>query len=209
MYQPPAFREDRLEAQHALIRAHPLGLLVSAGAEGPLASPVPFVLHEGEGPLGTLRCHLARANPHLEVLGGADALVVFTVTDAYVTPSWYASKREHGRVVPTWNYAQVQARGTARLVHDPAWLGEHVAALTALQEGTRPAPWAVDDAPPRFIEAQLRGIVGVEIPIARIEGKVKASQNRPEADREGVAAGLEAEAPGSPMARLVRERARP
>ena len=211
MYRPPHFREDRLAAQHALIRAHPLGLLISAGAEGLLASPLPFLLDAEASPVGTLRCHLARANPHWRALAGAaEVLVAFTGAEAYVTPSWYASKREHGRVVPTWNYATVQARGAARVIEDPAWLAEHVGALTRSQETGRAEPWAVSDAPAPFIAAQLRGIVGVEIVVARLDGKLKASQNRPPADRLGVAQGLEAENPaGSAMARVVREAEHP
>ncbi len=206
MYLPPHFRQDDLEAQLDLIRAHPLGLLISAGPEGPLATPVPFALDAAAGPFGTLRCHLARANPHWRALAeDGTALVVFTAADAYVSPGWYASKREHGKVVPTWNYATVQARGQARVHEDPAWLGPHVAALTDMMETGRPEPWAVTDAPEPFVAAQLRGIVGVEIEIASLAGKLKASQNRPEADRAGVRAGLEAAAPGCPMARMMRE----
>jgi transcriptional regulator len=209
MYRPPAFRLDDLAAQHALIRAQPLGLLVTAGSGGLLADPVPFLLDPEDGPFGTLRAHLARANPQVQALAAApEALVAFTAAQAYVTPSWYASKAEHGRVVPTWNYAVVQARGPARLVEDADWLLAHVAALTEAQEAGRPEPWAVSDAPAPFVAAQLRAIVGLEIPIARIEGKLKASQNRPAPDREGVAAGLSAA--GAPaMARLVREGAPP
>ncbi len=209
MYQPPHFREDRLEVQHALIRANPLALLVTHGPEGLEANPIPFLLDPGAGPLGTLRAHLARANPQAHALArGEEALVVFQGGDAYVTPSWYATKRETGKVVPTWNYAVVQAWGTPRVVEDRAWLAHQIAALTALREAVRPEPWAVSDAPAAFVEAQLKGIVGVEIKVARIAGKWKVSQNRPPADRAGVAAGLEdaGEAGSLGMARLVRDR---
>ncbi len=203
MYQPAHHREVRLEVQHALIRAHPFGLLVTHGPAGLLANAVPFTLAAARGPLGTLRAHLSRANPQWRDIGdGQDALVVFQGEQAYVTPSWYASKREHGRVVPTWNYVMVQARGVVRVRDDRGWVGAQVEQLTTEQESPRAEPWAVEDAPAPFIEGQLRGIVGIEIEVAAIEGKWKASQNRSEADREGVAAGLEPVRPG--LAAIVR-----
>ncbi|MGH7005827.1 MAG: FMN-binding negative transcriptional regulator, partial [Alphaproteobacteria bacterium] len=208
MYQPPHFREERLDVQHALIRAHPLGLLVSIGEDGPLANAIPFLLDATSSPKGTLRAHLARANPQWRALAGdGRALVVFQGAQTYVTPSWYATKRETGKVVPTWNYAIVQAHGTARTIEDRDWLAQHVASLTGQNEASRMQPWAVDDAPPAFIEAQLKGIVGIEIEITRIEGKWKVSQNRPENDRAGVAEGLEADRDSqgaSAMAQMVR-----
>lgn len=202
MYQPPHFREDRLEVQHALMRAHPLGTLVTAGAGGLMANHVPMILDaDGSGP-GVLRCHLARANPQWrDLAAGAEALVIFQGPQAYVTPSWYETKRETHKVVPTWNYAVVHAWGAPRVVEDEAWLADQIAALTRAHEAARPEPWAVSDAPAPFVAAQLRGIVGVEIPIARIEGKWKVSQNRPAGDRAGVAAGLVPEEPA--MAALV------
>jgi transcriptional regulator len=210
MYQPEHFREERLEVQHALIRAHPLGLLISHGEGGLSANPVPFLLHEADdaAPLGTLRAHVARANPQwrdfVDGAGGGEALVVFQGADTYVTPSWYETKRETGKVVPTWNYAIVQVRGRPRVVEDDAWLSRQIEALTAVHEGGRPAPWAVSDAPARYVEMQRRGIVGLEIAIARIDGKWKVSQNRPEADRRGVADGLAAAGEaGAAMAGLV------
>jgi transcriptional regulator len=202
MYQPPHFREERLALQHALIRRFPLGLLVSAGPSGPTANPLPFVLDAAASERGTLRAHLARANPQWRELGG-EALVVFQGAEGYVTPSWYATKRETGKVVPTWNYVMVQARGPVRVIEDEGWLREQIEALTRMQEGARSEPWAVDDAPAPFVAAQIRGIVGIEIEIARLEGKWKVSQNRPEADRRGVADGLRAEPDGAAMAELV------
>jgi transcriptional regulator len=189
MYPPPAFRETRPEVLHNLIRTHPLGLLITAGAGGILASPVPFQLVT-EGGVATLRAHLSRANPQLDDLSGAECLVVFQGPDAYVSPSWYATKRETGKVVPTWNYMIVQARGQARRVDDPAWLRAQIEALTAAQEQVLAEPWAVADAPDDFIASQVRGIVGVEIAAPRFDGKWKLSQNRPARDREGVVAGL-------------------
>lgn len=206
MYQPPHFREDDRAAQHALIAARPLGLLVTAGPGGLQANAVPFLLEPDIGRNGTLRAHLAKANSQWrEIGGGTEALVVFQGADAYVTPSWYETKRESGKVVPTWNYAMVQVRGTARAVEDAAWLHAQVSALTRSHEAQRSAPWAVTDAPAPFVAAQLKGIVGIEIAIREITGKWKVSQNRPEADRMGVAEGLESDAGGgSEMADLVR-----
>ena len=211
MYQPAHFREDRLEVQHALIRAHPLGLLVSHGAGGLDANPIPFLLDE-TGPYGTLRAHVARANAvWRDLQASPEVLVAFQAVDTYVTPSWYASKREHGKVVPTWNYALVQAWGTARVIEDPAWIGAQIRALTAVHEAPRAEPWAVEDAPEPFIATQIRAIVGIEIAITRIEGKWKASQNRPPADRAGVAEGLAREGgdASAAMAEIVRERSQP
>ena len=194
MYIPPLFREERIEVQHALVRAHPLGLLVTDGPGGLLANPIPFVLDGEAGPLGTLRGHVARANPQWREHDAArDALVVFQGVDHYITPSWYETKCETGKVVPTWNYAIVQAWGRLRVVEDREWLARQIVALTGAQEAARDEPWAVADAPPAFVEGQLKGIVGVEIEIARIEGKWKVSQNRPASDRAGVVGGLRAE----------------
>jgi transcriptional regulator len=191
MYQPPHFREDRLEIQHGLIRAHPLGMLVTNGSTGLVANPLPFVLDAAASPLGTLKAHLSRANGQWQDFDPAQvALAIFQGVEAYVTPSWYETKRETGKVVPTWNYAVVQAYGRMRVIEDADWLRRQIGELTATHEASRPEPWAVDDAPAPFVAAQLKGIVGIEIEITRIEGKWKVSQNRPEADRQGVAAGL-------------------
>lgn len=191
MYQPPHHREDRLEIQHALIRAHPLGTLVTLGPSGLVANALPFVLDASAGPFGTLKVHLARANGQWRDFDPAvEALVVFQGVESYITPSWYPTKRENGKVVPTWNYAVVQAYGPMHIVEDRFWLADQIAALTAQHEAGRAEPWSVADAPPPFVEAQLKGIVGIEIPISRIEGKWKVSQNRPEPDRRGVAEGL-------------------
>ncbi|CAN5441854.1 FMN-binding negative transcriptional regulator [soil metagenome] len=202
MYLPTHFREDRLEVQHALIEANPLGLLIVASLDGLVADPVPFLLAPSEGEFGILRAHISRANPQAAALADVkECLVAFQASEAYISPSWYATKRETGKVVPTWNYAVVHAWGMPRLIEDTSWLRTQIDGLTALQEGSRPQPWKVDDAPEPFVAAQIRGIIGIEIPIARIEGKWKVSQNRSEADRAGVAEGLR-EA-GDPMADLV------
>lgn len=202
MYQPAQHREDRTGVQHDLIETHPFGLLISHGREGLLANGLPFLLDRQTGPLGRLQAHIARANPQWHDLDGAEVLVVFQGPLTYVTPAFYETKRETGKVVPTWNYAMVQARGTARVLSDRDWLDTQIAALTDRHEAARPEPWQVSDAPRPYIEAQLRGIVGIEIDIRSLDGKWKVSQNRPEADRLGVAQGLAEAHPD--MAALVR-----
>ena len=215
MYQPPHFVETRRDVLHGLIRAHPLGLLISSGADGPVADPLPFLLDPDAGEHGRLRAHLARANPHWRLIDDrapAPVLIVFQGADSYITPSWYETKRETGKVVPTWNYATVQVRGHARTVDDKDWLARQISDLTVAQEGARTDPWHVTDAPDAFISAQLKGIIGIEIEILGIEGKWKVSQNRPAADRVGVATGLDAQSVGgvgSSMADLVREHGGP
>jgi transcriptional regulator len=212
MYEPPHFREPDAARQQALIRAYPLGLFVTSGAEGPVANPIPFQLEvEPETGRTLLRGHLARANAQWkDCVGGTRALVVFQGPEHYISPGWYETKRETGKVVPTWNYAMVQATGIATAIEDPAWLHRQVRALTGMMEGDRPQPWAVDDAPADFVAAQVKGIVGIEILVQRLAGKVKASQNRNEADRAGVVTGLAGEsAPFAPaMAALVADRGR-
>jgi transcriptional regulator len=209
MYQPPHHREDRLEVQHALIRAHPLGTLVTMSKSGLVANALPFILDAARGTYGTLQAHLARANTQWRDFDpGVDALITFQGIERYITPSWYATKAETGKVVPTWNYVMVQASGQMRVIEDRDWLRTQIGALTAAHEGRRAEPWAVSDAPPAFLEAQIKGVVGIEIPIARIEGKWKVSQNRPIRDRKGVIDGLRAEGDeeSEAMARLVPDK---
>ncbi len=208
MYEPPLHRQDDSAAQHDLIRRCPLGLLVSHGAQGLVANAIPFLVDAGVGKLGMLSAHMARANGQWRDLREAgEALVVFHDVDHYVSPSWYATKRETGKVVPTWNYVMVQARGAPRVIEDEAWLRRQIAALTRSQESSRAAPWAPSDAPEDFIAAMIGQIVGLEIEITDIRGKWKASQNRPAADRAGVVAGLTADgdAQALAMAAIVRE----
>ncbi|TIT31930.1 MAG: FMN-binding negative transcriptional regulator, partial [Mesorhizobium sp.] len=193
MYTPPAFRDDDRDSLMATIRAARLANLVTATADGPLATPLPLFLDETEGEHGVIHGHLARANPQWRVPAIGDGLAIFMGPDAYVTPSWYATKQETGKVVPTWNYAAVHACGPVEFFDDADRLLEVVTRLTNLHEGARDAPrWAVSDAPPDFIQSQLRGIVGLRMPVTRLEGKRKMSQNRNAADRAGVAAGLAA-----------------
>ena len=207
MYQPPHFVETRLDLLHALIRARPLGLLISVGPDGPMADPLPFLIDTAVEPHGRLRAHFAKANPQWRLIAEnpqTPVLVVFQGADSYVTPSWYEAKRETGKVVPTWNYAIVQVRGRARIVDDREWLAGQIAELTVTHEAHRAEPWQVTDAPAPFIEAQMKGIIGVEITITEISGKWKVSQNRPVADRVGVAAGLDKLQSTTEMAELVR-----
>jgi transcriptional regulator len=194
MYRPPAFREDRLEVLHALIASHRLGTIVTNGPDGLEANHVPFTLDASRGQYGTLKAHLAKANTQLAALqDGGEALVIFQGPETYITPSWYPSKLDHGKVVPTWNFVTVHAWGRPVIIETPGWLLAQISELTDANEGKRPAPWAVSDAPETYVASQLKGIFGIEIEITRIEGKWKTSQNRPEGDRVGVAEGLSAE----------------
>jgi transcriptional regulator len=208
MYQPPHFREDRIEIQHALIRSHSLGLLITAGPSGLQANHVPFLIDADGSEHGTLRAHLARANPQCQELAAVtECLVVFQGPQHYISPSLYPTKRETGKVVPTWNYITVHAWGRPKLIDDPVWLRCQLDDLTLHKERSRAAPWSVSDAPASFVAAQIKGIVGLEIPIARIEGKWKVSQNRPAVDRAGVIAGLRGDGGDAEiMASLVAER---
>ena len=199
MYTPPAFRMDDLPEIQEVMRSVRLATLVTATDEGLLATPLPLFLAPNEGKFGTLYGHVARANPQWTRPSIGEAMVLFTGPDAYITPSWYASKQEHGRVVPTWNYVAVHAYGEAEFFEDPERLLDVVTRLTNLHEAPRAEPWAVTDAPESYVRSQLKGIVGLRLPIARIEGKMKASQNRPEADRAGVVTGLATEG-GAAMA---------
>lgn len=197
MYLPAHFEQTDPEALAGLIRAHPLALLASLGADGLTADHLPL---EYDPAAGLLRGHVARANPLWRQADGRPVLAVFRGPEAYVSPSWYPGKAEHHKVVPTWNYAVVHAHGTLRAVADAPWLRALVARLTDHHEAGRAVPWSVDDAPPDYVEQMLRAIVGIEIAVTRLQGKWKTSQNRSAADRAGVAAGLGEH----PMAALVR-----
>ena len=204
MYCPSFFREERLEVQHEFIRSHPLGLLISLGPSGLLANLLPFVLKTGDSERGVLQAHMARANPQWRELDDQAVLVVFRGADAYVSPTLYLTKNETGKVVPTWNYVMVQARGNAKLRDQSDWLTPQLNALTTAREATRAQPWSIADAPPDYIEAQKRAIVGIEIEIADLQGKWKVSQNQPEANRRSVVAGLGGDQSTQEMAELVR-----
>jgi transcriptional regulator len=206
VYLPAHFEETRVEALHALIRAHPLGALVTLGPDGLDANHVPFEIDPDPAPLGTLRAHVARANPVWQQARDSEVLVLFQGPEIYISPSWYPTKQETARVVPTWNYAVVHARGRLRAIEDRDWLRAFVTRLTERHEAGRREPWKVTDAPADFIERQLGGIVGLEVPIGRLTGKWKVSQNRPAPDRAGVVEGLQRQ--GDPASVAMAEQVR-
>ncbi len=211
MYVPKHFAEPRVDVLHQLMRAHPLATLVTLTADGLDANHVPLLLSPEPGPFGSLRGHVARANPVWRDLtpdtGGSEVLAIFHGPDAYITPSWYASKAETGKVVPTWNYAVAHAHGALRVVDDPVWIRAQMTALTAQGEAAFAEPWRVDDAPADYIEKLIGAVVGIEIVITRLSGKWKVSQNQSAANREGVVRGLLAsgESDALHMARLVEQ----
>lgn len=208
MYTPSLFVEERVEVLHSFIRQNPLAVIVTCGSQGPEATHVPVVLHADGGSKGILRCHFARANSQWKTIESSPSvLAIFQGPQHYISPSWYPSKQEHGKVVPTWNYVAVHVRGRARLFENHELI-EHIHVLTDQNEQAFGKPWSVDDAPKDYIEGMSRAIIGIEIAIDAIEGKWKLNQNRSKSDREGVVAGLRAL--GSPesvkMAELVAER---
>jgi len=208
MYLPPAFAVDDPERLRDFIRRYPLGTLVTATANGLDANHIPLLLATAADAGARLHGHIARANPlWRDAVTDAPALVIFHGPNSFISPSWYPSKREHARVVPTWNYAVVHAHGQLRFIDDPAWVRAHVEALTHEHEAHRNAPWAVSDAPAEFVDKMVAAVVGLEISITRWYGKWKVSQNRSVADRLGVIGGLEDQASESSvaMAALVKE----
>lgn len=191
MYCPAHFAEARPETLHALMRARPLATLVTMGSNGLNADHIPLMLEmPGDGP-AVLRGHVARANPMWQLLqSNVEALAIFHGPQAYVTPSWYPTKREHGKAVPTWNYITVHARGALRVIEEANWLRQHLATLTRQQESGFAEPWAVADAPTDYIDKMLGAIVGIELTISALQGKWKTSQNQPQENRSGAAQGL-------------------
>jgi transcriptional regulator len=187
---PPHFKEDRVPVMHAAIRAVGLATLVTTGPDGLVASHIPLLLDPEPAPYGTLHGHLARGNRQGRQEVDGEALAIFLGPDAYVTPSYYATKRETGKVVPTWNYVAIHAYGKLAFFDDAERLLALVTRLTRRHEAGRAAPWKVSDAPADYLRGQLKGIIGFAMPIARLEGKWKMSQNRPAEDRAGVADGL-------------------
>ena len=190
MYLPKHFEQTDAAALEKLLREHPLATLVSSGPDGLTADHIPL---EYDAASHTLRGHVARANPLWKVAGGQPVLAVFQGPQAYVSPSWYATKAEHHKVVPTWNYVVVHAHGELRVVDQAPWLLDLVSRLTRHHETPQVQPWAVSDAPEDYVQTMLRAIVGIEIPLTKLVGKWKMSQNRHEADRVGVARGLAAQ----------------
>ena len=203
MYDVEAFREPRVEVLQALIQAHPLATLVVSTAQGLEANHLPLLIDAEPAPFGTLRGHVARANPLWRVFDrDREALAVFQGPQGYITPSWYPSKAQHGKVVPTWNYAVVHAHGPLIIHEDAEWLRKLVTRLTRSRESLREKPWQVTDAPPDYIDAMLKAIVGIEIPVRRLQGKWKMSQNRLPQDREGVIESLQAQGDAQSLAML-------
>jgi transcriptional regulator len=192
MYIPTPFEEKRLPVLHELIDVQPFGALVTMGVGGLFATHIPMVLERGAGAFGTLKGHVSRANTQWRDFSpDVEALTIFAGDHHYIRPGWLPEKQETGRVVPTWNYAVVHAYGRLTVKHDAGWLMAHLESLTGAHESGFPAAWKVSDAPPEFIAGHLKGIVGLELSITRIEGKWKASQNRSEKGRAGIAMGLE------------------
>ena len=191
MDQPPIFKEDRIDVMHDLIKAHSFGTLVGLEDGEISANHLPLILHPEISENGTLRGHISKANP-LWKKHDADTnvLIIFQGAHHYISPSWYPSKREHQKVVPTWNYAVVHARGSLKLIEDNDWILAHLNSLTNKHERGYPEPWKVSDAPEKYIAGQIKGIVGVEITIKELTGKWKMSQNKNAADKEGVLRGL-------------------
>lgn len=212
MYSPQQFEELRLTVLHDLIRSHPLGTFVILAETELAANHIPFLVDPDRGPFGTLRGHVARANNVWRHFGTAvSAIAIFQGPESYITPSWYPSKHADGKAVPTWNYAVVHAYGQPKAIEDEGWLLEQVTQLTSVHEAGQALPWQVSDAPRDFTEQMLSSIVGIEIPISKLQGKWKVSQNRKVPDRLGVAAGLESQATDQSlkMAELVMRRAHP
>ena len=191
MYVPKHHEETDLGVLHALIQSHPLGAWVTQDDGELLVNHIPFLLDAERGEHGTLVGHVARANRVWETRSTTvDSVVIFQGAETYITPSWYPGKHAHGKAVPTWNYAVVHAHGLPRAIEDRDWLRRHITQLTDTHEADQALPWKVSDAPEEFIERLLGAIVGIEIPIAKLVGKWKVSQNRPEPDKLGVVAGL-------------------
>ena len=192
MYQPAHFNESDADTLLALMRAHPLATLIRGGAE--LTADILPLQVERVGDGWRVTGHVARANPLWREAGGQPVLLLFQGPQAYVSPNWYPSKFQHGKAVPTWNYTMVQVHGTLRAIEDAEWLRGFVTRLTERHEGGRAVPWHVADAPPDYLDAMLKAIVGIEIEVTRVEGKFKLSQNRSAEDRTGVVLGLESDA---------------
>jgi transcriptional regulator len=207
VYLPEQFREERPEVLHEFIRRHPLATLVCTTAEGLTANHIPMVLAERDPGATVLHGHVARGNSVWKSLApDAPVLAIFGGADHYISPSWYPAKKEHGKVVPTWNYAVVHAHGTIQFRDDKENTRRYVTELTDHQEGSRPDRWRVTDAPAKYVDSQLSGIVGFQIRVQRLTGKFKASQHRPVEERESVRAALQGEGvPANDRDEIVRE----
>ncbi|MEI9981598.1 MAG: FMN-binding negative transcriptional regulator [Edaphobacter sp.] len=190
MYIPNANKEDRVPILHQFMQDQPFASLITLGASGLFASHIPMVL-EQNGSMGQLKCHISRANTQWrDLIPTVQALAIFAGPQHYITPTWYPEKQETAKVVPTWNYVVVHAYGHLKVIQDQEWLRSHLASLTNQHEAGFPVPWKIEDAPSDYIASQIKGIIGLEMAIERLEGKWKVSQNRSECDRAGVAEGL-------------------
>jgi transcriptional regulator len=204
MYIPPQFAQPDIETLHEMIRNHPLATLITLGANGIDANHIPLHFLPTPEPYGALRGHIARANPLLQnFVADAETLAIFHGAEAYISPSWYATKQETGKVVPTWNYAVVHAYGVLRIIDDAAWIRTQLEALTLHNEADFPHPWAVSDAPQDFTEKLIEAVVGIELVITRLMGKWKVSQNQPLQNQNSVIAGLSVSGQAE-MANLVK-----
>lgn len=211
MYVPSHFEESRVEVLHGLIHGHPLATLITLSATGLDANHIPLHLSPTGGPFGVLRGHVARANPMWrDLVTEVESLAVFQGPDCYITPSWYPTKQEHGKAVPTWNYVVVHAYGTLRIIDDPAWLKAQLRLLTAQHESSFAQPWMLDDAPSDYTDRLLGAIVGIEMVITKLSGKWKVSQNQPVPNQTGVVQGLKEQGAsgGLDMAALIEARLR-
>jgi transcriptional regulator len=192
MYQPKHFEETRIEVMQALVASQPLSTLVTLSDEGLVADQIPMLLRPGEGPFGTLVGHVARANPlWRQTRLDTPVLAIFQGPQHYISPSWYPTKQEHGKVVPTWNYVVVQARGLLQIHDDPDWVRQQATQITNQQERTSAKPWAVDDAPRDYTDSMIKAVVGISIEVTLWSGKWKVSQNQPAVNRAGVVQSLE------------------
>ena len=192
MYVPAKFEETKTEVLHDLIVTNPLAILVTMSSNGINANHIPLHLVKEEGQYGTLQGHVARANSvWSDFVNDVEALIIFQGPSSYITPSWYPTKQEHGKVVPTWNYVTVHAYGTLRVIDDPVWVKSQLELLTAQQESSFNKPWSVSDAPVEFTDSMIGAIVGIEILITKLTGKWKVSQNQPAINQTGVVKGLE------------------
>lgn len=205
MYKPKIFSEDRAEVLQKFIQEHPLATLITSGSSGIMANLIPMNFHR-LGEMGTLRCHLARANPQIErITNGDEILLLFNGPQSYISPEMYATKKIHRKVVPTWNYSMVQVKGTATIIDDPRWVLEHIKELTNSMEASNESPWKVEDAPADYILGQLKAIVGIEILIESMDGKFKVSQNQSAENQNSVKEALLKRGEAK-MARLVENR---
>jgi transcriptional regulator len=193
MYIPKHFEETRIEVLHQLIKSCSLGTLVNQDDGEIEANHIPFLISQSGDRLGTLKCHIAKSNPVWKSLCSEETLVIFQGPNCYISPSWYPSKHIHGKAVPTWDYVVVHARGVPEVINDSEWLFEHLSTMTGAHESKSAVPWKVADAPAEYIDRMVSAIVGIEIPITRLTGKWKVSQNRTKSDQAGVIAGLESE----------------